>query len=159
MNCCTFSAKRRTRGEIARERGLEPLANLILEDRSVVPSVVAAPFVVGEVTDVVEKEMYTFNDRGGENLSLRPELTAGVVRAGIERVVDQLAHHRGRALDHLAGGDLADQLVGQFADRTARRGGRGREPGVGQGMDAGAGIHPRIVGGRPDCRFCHPETG
>ncbi len=39
---------------------------------------------VGEVTDVVEKEMYSFEDRGGENLSLRPELTAGVVRAGIE---------------------------------------------------------------------------
>ena len=39
---------------------------------------------VGEVTDVVEKEMYSFADRGGENLSLRPELTAGVVRAGIE---------------------------------------------------------------------------
>lgn len=39
---------------------------------------------VGEVTDVVEKEMYSFEDRGGEQLSLRPELTAGVVRAGIE---------------------------------------------------------------------------
>lgn len=39
---------------------------------------------VGEVTDVVEKEMYSFEDRGGEKLSLRPELTAGVVRAGIE---------------------------------------------------------------------------
>ncbi len=41
--------------------------------------------------------------------------------AGIERVVDQFAHHRGRALDHLAGRDLADQFVGQFADRAARR--------------------------------------
>ncbi len=39
---------------------------------------------VGEVTDVVEKEMYSFEDRGGEALSLRPELTAGVIRAGIE---------------------------------------------------------------------------
>ena len=39
---------------------------------------------VGEVTDVVEKEMYAFEDRGGESLALRPELTAGVVRAGIE---------------------------------------------------------------------------
>jgi histidyl-tRNA synthetase len=39
---------------------------------------------VGEVTDIVEKEMYSFEDRGGEQLSLRPELTAGVVRAGIE---------------------------------------------------------------------------
>ncbi|MEQ5287414.1 MULTISPECIES: histidine--tRNA ligase [Providencia] len=39
---------------------------------------------IGEVTDVVEKEMYTFNDRNDESLTLRPENTAGCVRAGIE---------------------------------------------------------------------------
>jgi len=39
---------------------------------------------VGEVTDIVEKEMYTFEDRGGDSMSLRPEGTAGAVRAGIE---------------------------------------------------------------------------
>lgn len=39
---------------------------------------------VGDVTDIVEKEMYTFEDRSGESLTLRPELTAGVVRAMIE---------------------------------------------------------------------------
>lgn len=39
---------------------------------------------VGEVTDVIEKEMYSFDDRDGVSVSLRPELTAGVVRAGIE---------------------------------------------------------------------------
>ncbi|MGL9719489.1 histidine--tRNA ligase [Symbiopectobacterium sp.] len=39
---------------------------------------------IGEVTDVVEKEMYTFDDRNGDSLSLRPEGTAGCVRAGIE---------------------------------------------------------------------------
>lgn len=39
---------------------------------------------VGEVTDVVEKEMYAFTDRGGEEVSMRPEFTAGVVRAGVE---------------------------------------------------------------------------
>jgi histidyl-tRNA synthetase len=39
---------------------------------------------IGEVTDVVEKEMYTFDDRNGESLTLRPEGTAGCVRAGIE---------------------------------------------------------------------------
>jgi histidyl-tRNA synthetase len=39
---------------------------------------------IGEATDVVEKEMYTFLDRGGNSLTLRPEFTAGVVRAYIE---------------------------------------------------------------------------
>ncbi|PIQ44028.1 MAG: histidine--tRNA ligase [Gammaproteobacteria bacterium CG11_big_fil_rev_8_21_14_0_20_46_22] len=39
---------------------------------------------VGEVTDIVEKEMYTFDDRNGESLSLRPEGTAGCVRAAVE---------------------------------------------------------------------------
>ncbi|HZT03069.1 MAG TPA: histidine--tRNA ligase [Steroidobacteraceae bacterium] len=36
---------------------------------------------IGEFTDVVEKEMYTFPDQGGESLTLRPEATAGIVRA------------------------------------------------------------------------------
>ncbi len=39
---------------------------------------------IGEVTDIVEKEMYTFEDRNGESLTLRPEGTAGCVRAGEE---------------------------------------------------------------------------
>ena len=39
---------------------------------------------IGEVTDIVEKEMYTFPDRNGDSLTLRPEATAGVVRAAIE---------------------------------------------------------------------------
>ncbi|AOR62059.1 histidine--tRNA ligase [Pectobacterium wasabiae] len=39
---------------------------------------------IGEVTDVVEKEMYTFDDRNGDSLTLRPENTASCVRAGIE---------------------------------------------------------------------------
>ncbi len=38
---------------------------------------------IGEVTDIVEKEMYTFEDRNGESLTMRPEATAGVVRAGM----------------------------------------------------------------------------
>ena len=38
---------------------------------------------IGEVTDIVEKEMYTFLDRNDESLTLRPEATAGMVRAGI----------------------------------------------------------------------------
>ncbi|UXI00703.1 histidine--tRNA ligase [Photobacterium sp. TY1-4] len=39
---------------------------------------------IGEVTDVVEKEMYTFDDRNGDSLTLRPEGTAGCVRSGIQ---------------------------------------------------------------------------
>lgn len=39
---------------------------------------------VGEETDIVAKEMYLFEDRGGDEFALRPELTAGVVRAAIE---------------------------------------------------------------------------
>lgn len=39
---------------------------------------------IGDVTDIVEKEMYTFTDRNGDSLSLRPEGTAGCVRAAIE---------------------------------------------------------------------------
>ncbi len=44
---------------------------------------------VGESTDVVSKEMYTFTDRGGRSLTLRPEGTAGVVRAVIEHGLDR----------------------------------------------------------------------
>ena len=44
---------------------------------------------LGEATDVVTKEMYTFTDRGGEQLTLRPEGTAGVMRAVIEHGLDR----------------------------------------------------------------------
>jgi histidyl-tRNA synthetase len=44
---------------------------------------------VGEATDVVQKEMYTFDDKGGRSLTLRPEATAGVMRAAIEHHVDR----------------------------------------------------------------------
>jgi histidyl-tRNA synthetase len=40
---------------------------------------------IGEATDIVEKEMYVFEDRNGESLALRPEATAGIVRSAIER--------------------------------------------------------------------------
>ena len=39
---------------------------------------------IGEATDIVEKEMYTFDDKGGDSLTLRPENTASCLRAGIE---------------------------------------------------------------------------
>ena len=44
---------------------------------------------VGESTDVVSKEMYTFEDRGGRSMTLRPEGTAGVMRAVIEHGLDR----------------------------------------------------------------------
>ena len=40
---------------------------------------------VGDTTDVVQKEMYTFDDKGGRSITLRPELTAGVIRSSIEK--------------------------------------------------------------------------
>ena len=45
---------------------------------------------VGEGTDIVEKEMYTFSDRGGDSLTLRPEGTAPVVRAYLEHGMHRL---------------------------------------------------------------------
>ncbi|MGE0371518.1 MAG: histidine--tRNA ligase [Gammaproteobacteria bacterium] len=53
---------------------------------------------IGEVTDIVEKEMYTFTDLSGESLSLRPEGTAGCVRACIE---NGLLHNQTRRLWYL----------------------------------------------------------
>ncbi|MDX1605274.1 MAG: histidine--tRNA ligase [Candidatus Competibacterales bacterium] len=50
---------------------------------------------IGEVTDIVEKEMYTFADRNGDSLTLRPEATAGFVRAGIQH---GLLHNQTRRL-------------------------------------------------------------
>ncbi|MGH2775786.1 MAG: histidine--tRNA ligase [Actinomycetota bacterium] len=44
---------------------------------------------VGEGTEVVSKQMYTFHDRGGRSLTLRPEATAGVVRAVLENRLDK----------------------------------------------------------------------
>lgn len=49
---------------------------------------------IGGATDIVEKEMYSFDDRDGESLTLRPEQTAGCVRAGIEHGFIHLGAHR-----------------------------------------------------------------
>jgi histidyl-tRNA synthetase len=46
---------------------------------------------IGETTDVVSKEMYTFEDRGGEQITLRPEFTAGICRAYLSEGWQQLA--------------------------------------------------------------------
>ncbi len=49
---------------------------------------------IGEVTDIVEKEMYSFTDRNGDSLTLRPENTASVVRAGLQAGLLQDQQHR-----------------------------------------------------------------
>lgn len=49
---------------------------------------------IGEYTDVVEKEMYTFTDQGGDSLTLRPEATAGIVRAAISNGMLRGARHK-----------------------------------------------------------------
>ena len=49
---------------------------------------------IGEFTDVVEKEMYTFTDHGGESLTLRPEATAGIMRAAISNGMLRGARHK-----------------------------------------------------------------
>ena len=53
---------------------------------------------IGEGTDIVEKEMYTFNDNNGDSLTLRPEATASCVRAGIEH---GLLHNQSQRLWYL----------------------------------------------------------
>lgn len=64
--------------KIAQDYGFEKIDTPILEETSL--------FVrsVGKETDIVEKEMFSFVDKGGENISLRPELTAPIARAYIE---------------------------------------------------------------------------
>jgi histidyl-tRNA synthetase len=64
-----------TARELAQRYGFAEIATPIFE----FTEVFARP--IGETTDIVAKEMYTFTDRGGEEITLRPENTAGVVRA------------------------------------------------------------------------------
>ncbi len=52
---------------------------------------------IGQATDIVGKEMYTFDDRSGDSITLRPEATAGIVRAGIEH---GLLHNQVQRLWH-----------------------------------------------------------
>lgn len=78
-------------GEIEKWQYLEENARSIFENYGY--SEIRVPVIestdlflrsVGETTDVVQKEMYTFEDKGGRSISLRPEGTAGVIRAYIE---------------------------------------------------------------------------
>ncbi len=79
----TFLAVREALAAPARRAGYGYIELPVFEDTGL--------FVrgVGESTDVVRKEMYTFTDRGGRSLTLRPEGTAGVVRAVIEHGLDR----------------------------------------------------------------------
>ena len=78
-------------GEIHRWQRVEDTARAVLEGYGY--GEIRTPLVevtelfkrsIGEVTDIVEKEMYSFEDRNGDSLSLRPEGTASCVRAAIE---------------------------------------------------------------------------
>lgn len=73
-----FAAAREAFNESARRACYAPVETAVFEDTSL--------FVrgVGESSDVVRKEMYSFETRGGDNVTLRPEFTAGVVRAVLE---------------------------------------------------------------------------
>ncbi|NTU70808.1 MAG: histidine--tRNA ligase [Coriobacteriia bacterium] len=68
----------RTAQELFARYGYEPIYTPMFEHTEVFTR------GIGEATDVVSKEMYTFEDKGGRSLTLRPEATASVVRAALE---------------------------------------------------------------------------
>ena len=68
-------------------RAFDDLAERYGYDLALMPAIEATELFsrgVGETTEVVEKQMYTFDDRGGRSVTLRPEFTAGMVRAYID---------------------------------------------------------------------------
>ena len=70
---------------------------------------------LGEATDVVSKEMYTFEDRGGDSITLRPEFTAGIARAYLTNGWQQFAPN-----DWLAGIGLAEPHTATALSKTRR---------------------------------------
>jgi uncharacterized protein len=83
-----YKPKRRTRAEIARERGLEPLADLLLENRALVPVETAAPFVTGEVADAkaaLEGARDILMERFSENAELLGKLRQYLRDRGVMR--------------------------------------------------------------------------
>lgn len=79
----TFRFIRQTFEDIAKRYGHEEISTPIFEFTDVFRR------TLGEASDVVSKEMYTFEDRGGESLTLRPEYTAGIARAFISNGLQQ----------------------------------------------------------------------
>ncbi len=81
----------RRRGALARDAeellgdaGYQPISTPVLEDTELFAR------GVGEATDIVQKEMFTFEDQGGRSVTLRPEGTAGVCRAYVEHGMHKL---------------------------------------------------------------------
>jgi histidyl-tRNA synthetase len=71
--------------EVLGRAGYEPMETPVFEDTEVFAR------GVGQSTDIVQKEMFTFEDKAGRSLTLRPEQTAGVCRAYIEHGMHKLA--------------------------------------------------------------------
>lgn len=70
--------------EVAVYYGFKPIETPLLEHEDVFVS------AIGEGTDIVDKEMYTFRTKGGDKLAVRPEYTAGVMRAYLEHGMQNL---------------------------------------------------------------------
>jgi len=73
-----------TADEVLGRAGYEPMETPVFEDTEVFAR------GVGESTDIVQKEMFTFEDKAGRSLTLRPEATAGICRAYIEHGMHKL---------------------------------------------------------------------
>lgn len=71
--------------DIFRKYGYEEIRTPIIEETALFTK------SVGEETDIVKKEMFSFQDRGGRDISLRPEGTAAVIRAYIENGLDKVS--------------------------------------------------------------------
>ncbi len=78
-------ALERTAAEIFDRAGYEPIATPVFEDTDLFER------GVGQSTDIVRKEMFTFEDKGGRSLTLRPEGTASICRAYLEHGMQKLA--------------------------------------------------------------------
>ena len=100
---------------------------------------------LGETSDIVTKEMYTFTDRGGDRITLRPENTAGVVRAVITRRPDPGP----AAALLLCRPDVPLRAAAEGASAPVppdrRRAGRRAEPVADVEVDRGRRRHPRAA--------------
>src|SRR5256886_16352127 len=97
---------------------------------------------IGEHTDVVGKEMYTFTDPGGESLTLRPEATAGIVRALISNGLLRGQRHKLWCLGPMFRHEAPQ--AGRYRPFLPGGGGTGGRAGPGGG---GGGIPPRAPAG------------